>query len=79
MNILTAVAVILLHNAEGMELLISVDHIAVLHPTKESVGKAPKNQLVVGGVNCVVGMANGKFFSVIEDCPTIRKMMEAAK
>jgi len=79
MNILTAVAVIMLHNVEGMELLISVDHIAVLHPTKEGAGKAPKNQLVVGGVNCVVSLSNGKYFSVIEDCASIRKMMEGAK
>jgi len=78
MVLLAAVVVIVVHNAQGMELFINPEQIAVLHPTAEGAGTAPKNTLVVGGVNCVVGLASGKFYSVVEDCPTIRRMMEGS-
>jgi hypothetical protein len=74
---LVAVALIVLHNAEGGEIFINPTQIAVLHPTKEA-SKGTPNQLVVGGVNCVVSLSNGKFFSVIESCPAVRKLMEGA-
>jgi hypothetical protein len=77
---LVAVALVVLHNAEGGEIFINPTQIAVLHPTRESSGKAgSKNTLVVGGVNCVVSLSNGKFFSVIEPCDVVRKMMEDAR
>jgi hypothetical protein len=76
MNVILAASVlIVLHNAEGGELFINPQQIAVLHPTKESAGKA-KNTMVVGGVNCVVSLGSGKFFSVIETCAEVRRMME---
>jgi len=77
-HILVAAALIVLHNVDGDEIFINPEHITVLHATKEA-SKGTKNQLVTGGVNCVVVMSTGKFMSVLEDCAEVRKMMEKAK
>lgn len=72
--ILIAAALIVLHGVDGNEISINPKHITTLHPTKESTHGKP-NELVVGGVNCVVSLSNGKFLSVVEDCATIRNML----
>jgi hypothetical protein len=35
----------------------------------------PDNKLLAGGVHCVLGLTNGKFISLGEDCTTVRKAL----
>jgi hypothetical protein len=76
--LLAAVVLIVLHNVDGDEIFINPEHIVALYPTKESKQGGP-NQLITGGVNCVVTMDTGKFMSVIESCSVVRKQMEDAR
>ena len=66
-----SVALIALHDVDGQVIFVNPEHIVLLHPTKEGV--------ITKGVNCVVGLANGKRVSATEDCGTIGKLMEDAK
>lgn len=76
--LLAAVVLIALHTVDGNEVLVNPRFITTLHPTKESVLGQP-NALVVGGVNCVVSLSNGKFLSVVESCAAVRRAMEEAR
>lgn len=76
---LAAVVLIVLHNVDGDEITINPEHVVVLHPTTESDRQGKPNTLVTKGVNCVVGLSNGKFISVVESCATVRAAMEKAQ
>jgi hypothetical protein len=73
MNTVAALILIVLHSVEGHEITINTEQITSLVPSRETEGAA--NELFVGGVHCVVGMTNGKYHTVIEDCATIRKQL----
>ena len=75
MNTVVALILIVLHTVEGHEVTINTAQITSLVPSKEAEGKA--NELFVGGVHCVVGLTNGKYHTVIEDCSTTRAKLEA--
>ena len=76
--LLVLTALILLHNVDNDPIYVNPDQVVVLHPTKDKPAEG-RQKLVVGGVNCVVGLSNGKFVSVLEDCATVRKLMEEAR
>ena len=39
--------------------------------------RAPRDSEHFGeGVKCIINTNDGKFFAVIEDCPTVRRMIE---
>ncbi len=67
MFIFVVTALLVLHDVDGQVIYVNPDHVVLLHPT---------HQLVAEGVNCVVGLVNGKRVSATEDCATIRKMIE---
>jgi len=71
------VVFISMHNVDGDEVMINVDQIIVLQHTKEAAGGA--NQLISDGHKCVIGLANGKFISVIEPCGMVRQAIREAK
>lgn len=76
--ILLATAVfIMLHNVDGDELLINIDHIIMLQLTKEAKGGV--NELISGGNKCVIGLDNGKFISVVEPCGMVRQAIRQAE
>ena len=77
-HLLAAAVLIVLHNVDGEPIFVNPEFITMLYPTKEGRGTA-KNQLMTSGVNCVITLTTGKFFSVIEPCQDVRKMMEIAK
>jgi uncharacterized protein YlzI (FlbEa/FlbD family) len=37
------------------------------------------NKLLTEKVKCVIGMTNGKFHSVVEDCDEVKQRLEEAK
>lgn len=72
-----AVVWIVLHTVDGQEIYVNPDEVAVMRPTSEAAKGTP-NQIMVTGVHCVVGLTNGKYFSVIETCPAVQEIIEKA-
>jgi hypothetical protein len=75
--LLAYLILIVLHNVDGEEISINVEQIVVLKHTKESTGGT--NALIAGGHKCVVGLTNGKFIGVVEDCGTVRQAIRQAQ
>jgi hypothetical protein len=74
MNTATAIILIVLHSVEGHEVTINTAQITSMVPSKEAAEGKP-NELFIGGVHCIVGLTNGKYHTVIEDCATIRRLL----
>ena len=67
-----AVQLVILHAPEGHEITIAPHQVTSL---RASIPNKP-NELLTGKVNCVVGLTDGKFVSVIESCAVIRRLLE---
>jgi hypothetical protein len=68
-----AVQLIALHQADGREIQINPAQVTSLHAALP--GKP--NQTVVPGARCLIGLADGKFASVLETCAAVRALIEA--
>jgi len=75
--LVASIVLVVLHNVDGDEILVNVDHIIMLQHTKESKGGT--NELISGGNKCVIGLENGKFISVIEPCGMVRQAIREAQ
>jgi hypothetical protein len=62
---------IVLHAAGGREVTINPRQVTSM---QAKVGE--KNKLLTDDVNCVVGLTDGKFVSVVEPCAVVRRMLE---
>ena len=71
------VVMVALHNVDGEEMLLNIDHIIMLQHTKEAEGRGP-NQLVGTGNKCVIVMINGKV-GVVEPCGMVRQAIREAR
>lgn len=71
-EILASAVLIILHTLDGREL--SVNPKQITHLTSRGQGA-----LIVEGVNCAVGLADGKLLSVVETCEQIRAILEQLK
>jgi hypothetical protein len=67
-----AIRLIVLHQADGREVLINPSQITSLHA---SLPGQP-NRVVAPGARCLVGLVDGKFASVIETCAAVRALIE---
>ena len=70
-----AINLIVLHAIDGSEITISPRHVTSMraaHPEKA-------NELVAEQVNCIIGLTDGRFISVIEPCVEVRKMLEETR
>jgi len=76
--ILASAVFIILHNVDGDEVMVNVDQIVMLKHTKESQGQGP-NVLLAPGHKCAIGLSNGKFVSVTEDCGMVRQAIREAE
>ncbi len=67
-----ATQMIVLHGLDGREIVIVQSQVTVLY------GAAPDkpNKRMSEGVNCVIGLTDGRFVSVIESCAEVRILME---
>jgi hypothetical protein len=70
------IVLIALHSPDGMEILVNADEITMLRPSREAIGKP--NDLVTGGVRCIIGLNNGKYISVVESCGMVREAINAS-
>jgi len=70
-----ALAMVLLHRADGGEVVVVPSHVTSLHAKAPS---AVTNRLVTGEARCVLWLADGKTLSVLEPCEVVRKLLEGA-
>ena len=66
---------VLLHTVDGRVVAVNPEQVTSL---QASIPDQP-NKVLVETVQCVVGLTNGKFISVIEPCDAVRQMLEGAK
>jgi uncharacterized protein YlzI (FlbEa/FlbD family) len=71
---LIALRLITLHNVEGRAVHINPDHIVILREAREA-----DRSLVTSRVRCFITMVDGKYQTVVEDCDTVRRLMEETR
>ena len=69
-----AMAMVLLHRADGGEVRVFPSHVTSLH---EAAIHGPK--VITKAAGCVVWLADGRMLSVIETCDVVRKKLEEAR
>jgi hypothetical protein len=69
---IVAAAFIMLHTIDGLEVSINPAQVTSLHAKRTD---RPNNLLTDRAV-CVVGLTDGKFVTVIEDCASVRAMIK---
>jgi hypothetical protein len=72
MVLLAAVQLLVLHSVEGHEITISPQQVTSLRAARHN----KQNELVSPHVHCLIGLTDGKFISVTEDCATVRELLE---
>lgn len=78
MDVLVAVALIALTAVDGTPVLVNPERITMLRPSSEAHSNQP-NRLLVSGVRCIIGLSDGKFITVTEDCTLVAKLIEKAR
>lgn len=73
-----AVALLVLHNVDGGQVLVNPQQIVALSPTVDK-NLGTSNRLMAKGVQCVISLTNSKIISVIESCDAVAKAMENAR
>jgi hypothetical protein len=68
-----ALALVLLHRADGGIVTVAAAHVTSLRETPGRLAKQVPDQ-----TRCVVGLTDGKFVAVLEPCGEVRKLLEAA-
>jgi len=72
--VLIVLHLVLLHTVDGRETLVNPEQVASI---SSRVAGEP-NKLLVEGVECVIGLTNGKIVSVIEHCDVVQQRLEEA-
>lgn len=67
------VALIYLHGPGGQPIFINPDEVVSVRKPRPDEGHFSKE------VHCLVNTADGKFATVVEDCDTVRVMVEDGK
>lgn len=65
---------VLLHRADGGEVAVNPGQVTSLRSTPGSLGKLMPHE-----TRCLVGLTDGKFLSVLEPCPAVKRLLEDAK
>jgi uncharacterized protein YlzI (FlbEa/FlbD family) len=71
---LIALRMIIVHNVEGHEVSINPDHIVSLREARDV-----DRRLVSDKVRCFITLVDGKYQTVIEECVTVRRIIEGAR
>jgi hypothetical protein len=74
-GVAAALAMVLLHRADGGEVRVFPNHVTSLHAKAPS---SASNKLVAGEARCVLWLADGKTLSVLETCEAVKKLLEEA-
>jgi len=68
-----ALALIVLHTVDGRGIIINPSQITSM---REAHDDDDPHRAFTAKVRCMVNMTDGKFVTVIEECETVRKMLE---
>ena len=75
-HLTAAVFLLLLHAPDGQEIRIAPDQVTSLHAPRTD----PSSQKhFAPTVHCLINLTDGKFVSVVEECPQIQKLLEERK
>jgi len=69
-----AVALVLLHRADGGAVQVAVGQVTSLHTAARS---GPK--VIASGARCVIWLADGRVLSVREPCDVVRGLLDDAR
>jgi hypothetical protein len=61
----------LLHTVDGHEVMVNPEQVTSIQAARPD----EPNKFLTEKVACAIGMTNGKFVSVVEDCDTVRKIL----
>jgi len=73
--LVAATSLVILHRADGGEVLVSPSHITSMHSRAPNTGQ---NKLVTPEAHCIVWLADGKQVSVLEPCELVQRLMDEA-
>jgi hypothetical protein len=73
--ILSLYVLIMLHSPDGVALQISPDHVTTL--TSERPNK--EQRLYTKGAKCLISLTDGQKLAVIEDCDTVRRLLDDSR
>lgn len=63
---------LVVHTVDGREVVINSEQVTSLTSNK----KGAHAKLLTEGARCLIGLTDGKFVTVSEDCETLKKQME---
>ena len=69
--VVAAISLVVLHRADGYEVSINPHQVTSL---RAPIGVTSK--LVSGQTQCIVGLTDGKFVSVVEPCDLVKQLLE---
>lgn len=72
MIVLIALHLVLLTTVDGHEVAINPAQVTTMYAAKDDEA----NKLFVNSVRCVIGLTDGKFVTVAENCNTVKQLLE---
>ena len=73
---LITLTLIALHSVDGAVINVNPEMVTT---TRVSKADTDKNKLLVNEVRCVIGLADGKFISVVETCEVVKQLLEGSR
>ena len=73
--LLVAVQFVVFHTVDGHEIAINPAQVTSMYAAKDD----QDNKLFVNSVRCVIGLADGKWQTVAENCDEVKRRLEEAK
>lgn len=75
-DLAAGIVMLVVTTVDGIHVAINPAQVTRLHPSREAEQGRPSD-LVAPGIRCVISLTDGKFVSVVEDCDSIRRRIEA--
>jgi hypothetical protein len=72
MLLLILLHLVVLHSVDGYEITINPAHVTILRAAKEG----ERNKLLTDDARCIIGLTDGKFVTVAENCAVVRQLLE---
>ena len=72
--VVVVLQLVMQHGIDGREISVNPQQVTSLH-----AATSKGNKLVANEVRCIVGLADGKFVSVVETCDVVKRLLEGAK
>lgn len=74
--ILALAELVVFHAPDGREVAVNPTHVTSLQGRSVD---GSTNKLFVDSVHCVIGLTDGKFLTVAENCEEVKRKLEEAK